>query len=49
LSAKGRLRKAVFFRDGEPAQMRSMSEARGDFAAEQKFWMDFSARLLHAN
>jgi hypothetical protein len=26
-----------------------MSEARGDYAAEQKFWMDFSAKQLHAN
>ena len=48
-STQGRLRRAVFFRDGEPAQMRSTSEARGDFAAEQKFWMEFSAKLLHAN
>jgi hypothetical protein len=49
LSAKGRLRRAVFFRDGEPAQIRSMAEARGDFAAEQKFWVDFSAKRLHEN
>jgi hypothetical protein len=49
LSAGGRLRKAVFFRGSEPAQVRSMSEARGDFATEEKFWLDFSAKLPHAD
>jgi hypothetical protein len=48
-STQGRLRRAVFFRDGEPVQMRSMAEASADFAAEQRFWKDFSARLLHAD
>jgi hypothetical protein len=45
LSTGGRLRKAVFFRGSEPAELRSMAEARADFAAEQRFWMDFSSRL----
>jgi hypothetical protein len=47
LSTGGDLRKAVFFRGSEPARVRPMSEARGDFAAERKFWMDFSAKLPH--
>jgi hypothetical protein len=45
VSTGGRLRKAVFFRGSEPAELRSMAEAREDFAAEHRFWMDFSARL----
>lgn len=48
LFADGRLRKAVFFRGGEPVQVRSIPEARDDFAAELKFWTDFSTRLAPA-
>jgi hypothetical protein len=49
VSTGGQLRKAVFFRAGEPAQVRSLSEARGDFAVEHKFWTNFSAKLPHAD
>ncbi|MHB8721762.1 MAG: hypothetical protein ACYDAH_10240 [Steroidobacteraceae bacterium] len=36
----GKLRKAVSFQAGAPAVERSLNEARSDFAAEIKFWMD---------
>ena len=40
LSPEGKLRKAVSFQAGAPAIERSLQEARSDFAAEIKFWMD---------
>jgi hypothetical protein len=39
VSPKGELRKAVSFQAGAPAIERRLPEARGDFAAEMKFWM----------
>ncbi|MDP8984777.1 MAG: hypothetical protein M3N97_06960 [Pseudomonadota bacterium] len=41
LSAKGALRKAVNYQAGAPANVRSLAEARSDFAAEIGFWTDF--------
>jgi hypothetical protein len=40
VSPVGKLRKAVSFQAGAPATERSLQEARRDFAAEIKFWMD---------
>jgi hypothetical protein len=40
MSPAGKLRKAVSFQAGAPAIERSLQEARSDFAAEVKFWMD---------
>jgi hypothetical protein len=40
VSTEGKLRKAVSFQAGAPAIERSLQEARSDFAAEMKFWMD---------
>jgi hypothetical protein len=38
VSPNGELRKAVSFQAGAPAIERRLPEARGDFAAEMKFW-----------
>ena len=43
-SAAGVLRKAVSYRAGAPAVERSLTEARGDFANEIKFWTDVGRR-----
>jgi hypothetical protein len=40
-SATGTLRKAVSFRAGEPATVRTLPAARDDFAKELNFWVDF--------
>jgi hypothetical protein len=41
ISAAGALRKAVSYQAGAPANERSLTEARGDFANEIKLWTDF--------
>jgi hypothetical protein len=45
VSPTGALRKAVDYHTGAPAHERSLAEARKDFAAEMKFWTEFSTRL----
>jgi len=40
-SATGTLRKAVSYRAGEPATVRTLPAARDDFAKEMNFWVDF--------
>ena len=45
ISKAGQLRKAIAFHGSEAAHERSSAEARDDFAAEIKFWTNFSARL----
>jgi hypothetical protein len=44
VSAAGTLRKAVYYQAGGDAHERSPADARGDFAAEIKFWTDFSTQ-----
>ena len=44
VSAAGVLRKAVSYQSGAPAIERSLTEARGDFANEIKFWTDAGRR-----
>jgi hypothetical protein len=44
VSAAGVLRKAVSYQAGDPANERSLAEARGDFANEIKLWTDFERR-----
>jgi hypothetical protein len=44
VSATGVLRKAVYYQTGAAAHERSLADARGDFAAEIKFWTDFSTQ-----
>lgn len=44
VSPGGKLLKAVAYQAGAPATQRSAAEARGDFAAEVKFWTE-SAHL----
>jgi hypothetical protein len=44
VSPEGKLLKAVAYQAGAPATQRSEAEARGDFAAEIKFWTE-SVRL----
>jgi hypothetical protein len=43
-SAAGVLRKAVSYGEGAPANERSLTEARGDFAKEIKLWTDFERK-----
>lgn len=45
-SATGTLRKAVSFRAGAPATVRTLPAARDDFAKEMKFWVDFGNSRL---
>ncbi len=45
ISKDGQLRKAVAFHGSEAAHTRTVAEARDDFAAEIKFWSNFSLRL----
>jgi hypothetical protein len=45
VSVAGDLCKAVLFHASEPAHERSPAESRDDFAAEIKFWQDFSSHL----
>jgi hypothetical protein len=47
VSAGGKLLKAVAYQAGAPATQRSAADARGDFAAEVKFWTE-SVRLPEA-
>ena len=49
VSPAGNLRKAVSFRAGAPATERSPRDARGDFAAEIKFWMNLQRQLSAAH
>jgi hypothetical protein len=49
VSPEGNLRKAVSFRAGTPATERSSRDARGDFAAEIKFWMNLQRQLSAAH
>ena len=44
VSPAGVLRKAVSYQAGAPANQRSLTEARGDFADEIKLWTDFERR-----
>jgi hypothetical protein len=44
ISAAGVLRKAVSYQAGAPANQRSLTEARGDFADEIKLWTGFERR-----
>ncbi len=44
VSTTGALRKAVDYHTGAAAHERSLADARGDFAAELKFWTDFSTQ-----
>jgi hypothetical protein len=44
VSVTGTLRKAVYYQAGERANERSLADAGSDFAAEIKFWTDFSER-----
>jgi hypothetical protein len=46
VSAAGVLRKAVSYQAGEPANERSLAEARDDFANEIKLWTEFERREL---
>jgi hypothetical protein len=48
VSVKGALRKAVYYQAGAAAAERSAADARSDFAAEIKFWTDFSEKSLRA-
>lgn len=49
VSRAGELRKAVSYRAGAPAEERTLSDARRDFADEIKFWMDFKQKAGIAN
>jgi len=44
VSPDGALRKAVSYHTGAAAHERPLSDARSDFAAEIKFWTDFSTQ-----
>lgn len=46
VSARGTLRKAVSYQAGSAVVERSPAEARSDYAAELKFWTDFSEKSL---
>ena len=48
VSAAGVLRKAVSYQAGAPANERSLTEARDDFANEIKLWTEFERRGVGA-
>jgi hypothetical protein len=41
VSAAGELRKAVSYQPGEPANERTLADARSDFSGELKFWSEY--------
>lgn len=43
VSRAGVLRKAVYYQAGDPANERSLADARSDFLIEFKFWMTLGA------
>jgi hypothetical protein len=43
VSPAGLLRKAVYYQAGDPANERSLADARPDFLIELRFWMNLSA------